>query len=365
MKKVGIITFHRTNNYGAVLQNYALQKALVNIAGELEIETIDYVNDFLEAPYKTPPFAVKSNKIIKVIINKMRYSLSIDKYNRLCSEFDKFRKNEIRLSKEYHKNDILMGVNDYDIVITGSDQVWNDMITGGDSVYSLEFISDCIKVSYAASVGSVKMIGEKTLSNVLKINHISVRETELKHYLEERADKQITTVVDPVFLIKKNEWSQMLNFPQKGKKFIFTYSVSEMTVEVVKIAKHISRKYGYKMYHIDHSAKYGVKGKCVYGASPTEFIEYIRDAEIVVASSFHAVAFSIIYGKKFIVIPTKKTSARIIDLLKQVDAEDNIYESYEDYLNNSKPVRIADASKLDTKILESIEFLKLAVHGEE
>ena len=361
MKKIGIFTFHRTNNYGAVLQNYALQKGLRNIFCDDKVETINYVNDYLEAPYKIPPFSDKNSNFIKVIIYKIRYLLFINKFHRLCTEFEKFRNDNLFVSKEYFKNNIMNGFYDYDIYITGSDQVWNDVITGGDEVYSLGFKTDGIKVSYAASAGSINTIGENTKSNILEINYISVRETELQQYLVEKTDKQIYTVVDPVFLLKKDEWDILLNDNKHKKPFIFTYSVSEMTDDVVKLAKSISKKTGYEIYHIDHSIKYGINGRCVYGASPSEFTEYIRDAEIVIASSFHAVAFSIIYGKKFIVIPTKKTASRLIELLRLVDAEDNMYDSYDDYLKNSKPIKIADACKLNERILDSIEFLKQVI----
>lgn len=202
------------------------------------------------------------------------------------------------------------------------------------------------------------MISGQTLNNISKLDYISVREKDLQEYLVGIVKKSVSLVVDPVFLLSKENWEKLLPKTNKKDKFIFTYSVSEMTEDVVKVARHIARQNHTKIYHMDHSLKYGARGICKYGASPLEFVTYIRDAEMVIASSFHAVAFSIIFGKKFIVIPTKKTASRIESLLQIVGVEENMFASYEEYINSNKDIKLPNVKKLDNQINKSFDFLK-------
>ena len=355
MKKVGIVTFHRADNYGAVLQNYALQKA---VGDWCNIETVDYRCDILEKPYLTPPFSEKSSGIVKKILNHTRYLFNIKRFYRLRNGFDEFRKKYLKTSREYNQRDLINNSNDFDVYIIGSDQVWNDKITNADLVYSLGFQTRAKKASYAASAGSIQMISKQTLDNISNLDYISVREKDLQEYIISTLKKRVSLVVDPVFLISKEEWENIISKPKRKDKFVFTYSVSEMTEDVIKIAKHIARQDNVKIYHMDHSLKYGTRGICKYGATPLEFIEYIRDAKIVIASSFHAVAFSIIFGKKFIAIPTKKTASRIESLLQIVGVEENMFASYEEYINNSKDIRSPNVKKLDCQIEKSFDFLR-------
>lgn len=355
MKKVGIITFHRADNYGAVLQNYALQKAIEQWCN---VETVDYRCDFLEKPYSKPPFSEKNSNQIKNVINRIRYTVSLNVFYRLRNGFDEFRKMYLKISKPYNQSDLFDRADDFDIYITGSDQVWNDNITNGDRVYSLGFDTKAKKVAYAASSGSIQMIGKQTLSNIRKLDCISVREKDLQEYLLDVTQKNILLVVDPVFLLSKKEWDNILTKPKNKERFIFTYSVSEMTEEVVNVAKYIASRENLKIYHMDHSLRYGIKGIRKYGASPIEFLEYIRDAEVVIASSFHAVAFSIIFGKKFIVIPTPKTASRIENLLKLVNAEENMFTSYEDYVSQNRSLKVPDMRMMECDIEQSLAFLE-------
>lgn len=73
MKKIGILTFHRANNYGAVLQNYALQQALINLA--VEVETIDYRCNDIENAYKLE-FSKQNKKFLKKIKSYLYYLIN-------------------------------------------------------------------------------------------------------------------------------------------------------------------------------------------------------------------------------------------------------------------------------------------------
>lgn len=358
-KKIGILTFHRANNYGAVLQNYALVRAVKKIDSTFQVNTIDYRCLYLEEPYSKNPFDIKTDNFLKNVWYKMRKRVNQSRYKRLVRSFEEFREQYLDLTKSYSYEALLINETRFNTYITGSDQIWNDKITNADGVYSLNFVNKARRLSYAASAGSVHYIGRDTLKNIGKIDAISVREKDLQKFLEQSLGRSVELVVDPVFLLSKDEWNSILNKNRILKhKYIFTYSVSEKTEDVIKVAKILASERKLKIVHLDHSMKYGVNGRLMYGASPLEFVQLIRDAEFVVASSFHAIAFSIIFRKQFIVIPTKKTASRMKHLLEITELGDNMFNSYQEFLDERTKVTIKEARHLSKYVDNSIKFLQ-------
>lgn len=332
-KKIGIVTFHRANNYGAVLQNFALIKALQNIATNHEVATIDYRNMYLESPYEKNPFDIASGNLIKTVYYALRRKAIKKNHKRLIYEFDQFRSKYLNMTRSYTEEELRNSPPAFDVYITGSDQVWNSKITGAenDKIFSLAFTRGK-KISYAASAGDVDLIGNGTLKSIGELSEISVREKDLQKYLERVLSRSISLVVDPVFLLSRKSWNEYLPPSRLLKdKYIFAYCVSEKSSEVIKISRKIAEEKKYNIVHLDQSLKYGIHGRNMYGAGPMNFVQLIRDAEIIIASSFHAVAFSIIFGKRFIVVPTEKTSARIDCLLEMVGLEDCKVSSYSEF----------------------------------
>lgn len=118
MKKVGIITFHRAKNYGAVLQGYALQKAVQSFENDCEI--IDYKCENIDKSYK--PFQFNASDPVKSIIKSV---IMFRKRSKRIKSFSSFYNNYLRISQEsYTDSEIKDCKNKYDIFITGSDQVW-------------------------------------------------------------------------------------------------------------------------------------------------------------------------------------------------------------------------------------------------
>ena len=98
MKKIGIVTFHRAINYGAVLQTVGLYQALRNMKkeNEMEIEIIDYRNSFIEKMYS--PFYSYKDSLKKAIVKVPLY------FGLKCSKkrkFAKFVRENVELSKKY------------------------------------------------------------------------------------------------------------------------------------------------------------------------------------------------------------------------------------------------------------------------
>ena len=333
--KINIITFAHAYNYGAMLQAYSLRKFLEDNGYETKI--LDYRDYYIEKNYK----AIRINKTsIKTIVKSTIGSILFYHKNKRrylnCKEFE--INNLIFTDKKFYKEKELENYSGCDILICGSDQIWNYQITGKASdVYTLNFGSVQKKISYAASIGDLKLFATKEseyLKKIKKIDYISVREDDANAYLSNKLNKRIKTTLDPTLLIERREWNRLIQeqTTQDAKeKYIVAYYI-DPDEEFIKIANYISSKTGYKIIYFSMRNP-GFKNiyKNAYTDGPLQFIKYIRDAEYVVATSFHATVFSLLYEKEFYIIPHKKTGARVKSLLRRLGLDDRIYTNLMDF----------------------------------
>lgn len=332
MKKIGIITFHKANNYGAVLQLYALNEVLKKDKNN-EVFVVDYNNKFLYKNHKLfHPLRKNLIKYFKDIFYDFKY---IRKNIKRINKFKSFLKNNFNFIKTNEENEM-------DVMITGSDQVWNYNITGKlDDYYTLYNIKDNVKkISYAASVGSVTCIHNKKneyIEKVSKIDAISVRENDAKDAFENIIKNNIEVVLDPTLLLSKEEWENKIGEKTKdiNEKYILAYVVEE-DKEYIKILNELSKKTGLKVVHFSKSDK-DIKNVIdnAYSKGPLEFVDLIKNAEYVVCTSFHATVFSIIFNKKFWVIPHRKTGNRVLNLLNKLEINNRVVETIDDFNNKN------------------------------
>lgn len=363
MLKIGIITFHDADNYGAVLQAYALTESIKSLDENAKVEIIDYKISSIVSNYKL--FNIShdsSSKMCRTLISSIIYLpiRFIKKY-----KFNKFRKKNLTLSKKiyYKSNDIIS----YEIYIIGSDQVWNPDITRCDPIFDLEFCDETsLKISYAASIGKDNLSIEE--SNYIKkliekIDIISVRENNAKKIIKQLTNKPISLVLDPVFLLDSNEWLKVLAKKKSNERYILLYMITdkETEEETCKIADLMSKKMKLPVWYINISyKKEGYGFKHLRNVGPLEFLKLIYNAEFVVASSFHGTAFSIIFKKNFIATPPKNKSSRLNDLLSLLNLEERLILSRKDIDNNFKQdINYSVSYKiLNEEINKSMVFLK-------
>ena len=317
--KIGIMTFHRAVNYGAILQTYALQQALKRES--IESEVIDYRDNKIDNTYK-----LFYNKSPKRIIRDAMYYTILNKRNK---NFQKFTDNNITLSKKKFVNayELKNIENDYDKFITGSDQVFNYKLTNWDKNYFLDFISDNNKKnSYAASFG-LEEIPDSERSEYVRLlnnfNHISVREDTGKKIVEKITHKNATVDLDPTFLINKEEWEKIAEKP-KEKNYIVLFAMQKND-SIMQIATKLAKKTGCEIIFITDSRKRRVKGKYKYSLSPEEWLGYFLYAKYIVTNSFHGLAFAINFNKDFFIElqkPPATANSRLEKLLDMFDLRD-------------------------------------------
>lgn len=322
--KVGILTFHRADNYGAVLQNMALIKALETVEPGCDVRTVDYRNSHLEEPYHRPFYRCDTRNPIRYadrLISNLRF---LKKTKARRQAFDEFRRLYLKMTPSCTGQQLEEAGAEFDLLITGSDQVWNSRIVGSkdDNIYSLGFGDGAVRVSYAASSGSAAMIGSGTMEKLRRLDVISVREAELREYLEQNLQRTVRQDSDPVFLLTKQQWLELLE-PERirRKPYIFAYCVGNRKKDVSEIARALADEKDCDIVYLDPHEHYGRRGVCMYEAGPLDFVRLIRDAETVVASSFHAAAFSAILGKALIAAPDHKTGVRVVELLRDLGME--------------------------------------------
>lgn len=266
----------------------------------------------------------------------------------------------------------MAGVPDY--YITGSDQVWNTDITNGLSdIYTLNFGKKDIKrISYGASIGKGELSVEEQIvfrSKLQYIDSISVREETAKRLLEQIfPNKHISVVLDPTLLLKREEWENLLEGvkAQKNKKYILAYMVEE-NQEFRKIARDLEEKTGYPIFHFEKK-NLGKNVKSCYTAGVLEFVNYIKNAEYVITTSFHATVFSIMFHKKFWIIPHETTGSRVIDLVNSLELSNRIVNTLDMFLkvNYSEDINYERVERmLDMKRQQSLQWLKNEVKAED
>lgn len=335
--KIGTLTFHRACNNGALLQAYALITYLNKIDG-VEAEIINYKCDMIDYAYKPTFCFYNCNKIKGIIKFLIRYC-SIKKRN---MKFNEFRNKKLKISSfEYNKNNINKANDEYDLFISGSDQIWNYNLTDNDETYLLSFVNDkSKKYTYAASFG-ISNIEDKYKNRYSKLlndfTKLSVREENASQIINELINKKSFIHIDPVFLLDKSEWEKLC-VPIKEDKYILVYMVGmgKTVNEMIKFSKELSKKTGYKLLFMntENIAYLYYELKHINNNTPDYFLSYIKNAEYVVTNSFHVSCFSIIFNKKFYTEVEGKTvggkkSSRIINLLNKCELSSHIMKNGE------------------------------------
>lgn len=329
--KVGIITFHRAFNYGAVLQAYALCSKINTLNHHCEV--IDYRNDKFEKEYKK--VSVFTSKSVRDFISAMINGRIRNKKRDL---FIEFITRKIKLSsKRYTEKNICEANQEYDLFVSGSDQVWNLELTGNDWNYYLDFVyPGKKKVSYAASMTKIAN-DKKSKDKIRKIlngyDYITLRETSGKEYLESLGIYNSEVAVDPTLLLTKQEWecfSRDYTMPENiPKRFLLAYFVSPTKLNYDQM-KCLGEKLGLPVVLINYSHRKVRRVINLRTVSPEQFVKLISEATFVITNSFHGTAFSINLNKEFLyVLNTEKPekNERILTLINALNLKNRDYST--------------------------------------
>jgi len=368
--KVGIITYHAAYNYGSVLQAYATQQAISNLLKK-DTEIINYRTIEQKRIYSNNTVDIG----IKAIIKKFLQLPLRNKLQCRANKFEDFINKYLTLSEEYNTYEELKNNwQQYEVIISGSDQIWNKHSLEMENMSWNELKPYLLykfagrKVSYASSVGGMTNEELLQIKNELKdFECIAMREQSSAHKLSRLLGRSINTVLDPTFLLTKEDWKEKLDIcTKKEQGYIFYYSLDgvKKIKENEKILRILHKKTGKIIKYITPFCVISLS-KDIYlnclECGPIEFVNIINGADIVFTNSFHGTAFSIIFQKNFWSISSGLIADfRKVDLLNKLDLQQRnitVEQLQEVHLDEN-----IDYSEVEKKLnilrYESLKYLK-------
>lgn len=357
--KIGIVTYHTAINYGAVLQAYALNKKINGLG--LDCDTIDY-----QCPAVNRQYTFRRWKDSTSWKNFIAHNITCFFHRQKKKQFHRFLKN-IPLSESCNRDTVNRVTTDYDILITGSDQVFNPVCHQSDPTYFLDFApKEKKKVSYAASLGSIRQF--ETLKfdpwvYLKQFDSLSFREQEAADYVSRQLERPCAAVMDPVWLLSKEEWGSIARHTA-DKPYIFVYNLMDYGY-MRKYVRTLSRKTGLPVISVSRTimgdAMYFGMSKVCSNCSPNAFLGYIRDAAFVVTDSFHGTSFSLLLEKPFFAAmnPAEdNTNSRLNTILQTAGLQERAISPdrliYDTDMIDYEPVK----AKLNKEISYSLTYLQ-------
>lgn len=357
MKKVGIITFHDALNYGAVLQAFALQEYISSLNG-INVEIIDYTPTY-RSKFSRQIFHSK-NPLKKLVGQLIEFT-----------HFTAFRRREIRFwdfVNTYHKlsqnkytdfDDVNNGCNSYDIIISGSDQVFNPKRDSNVYYLALDRFKGK-RIAYAPSIGrgNLSDAEEAMIKPWLeKFVALSCRENEGASIISRLIGNNVPVVCDPVCLISRERWHEIAISPsKKGYIFVFDLNGGE---NLFRLAHKLSRQTGLPIEYATLKGIHQYVKNCSihHDLGPREWLGYIEAADYVVTDSFHGTMLSLIIGTPVInKIAVESTSSRLTSLMKKLNISNQLISDLDSFDINQ--INFTDYhNELMEFIAESRDFL--------
>lgn len=360
--KIGILTFHNAYNFGAVLQAYALQNYLES--QNCQVEIIDYRNIAIEDNYNLLQLKrYKRRNILKVLLSIVNNAYKVVKFNQFRKDAYSLLKLSERVFEIQDKNII-----DKDAIIIGSDQLWNKKYTKAvDPFYWGKFAdSSALKViSYAVSIDAnyISASDLKYICECLKnFDSLSVRESDSVKFLSSLTNKKIHVSLDPTLLVEREMWLSLIGktSPYKDSPYIAVYAILERK-KVIENAKKLAKALHKRLIIISPIAQVSLFNGDVKPTRLSDFLSIIAYADFVLTSSFHGLAFSLIFHKDFYVMGDSSKNERMKSLLCQLGLTSRFIE--EMYINKLSSI---DYVKVEKKIgalrMESQKYLLNSIY---
>lgn len=361
-KRVGIVSIFDNDNYGNRLQNYALVRVL-NKYPKIQAYSLEPHNSRSAILHRLKYMFLKVNDKFKIIRDPKKER--VFKRNYLFLRFNQLIPRHTVITDKQNRIPKKVG-NNYDLFIVGSDQVWNiNWVKPGNSFFynfTLQFTEDYKKYSYAASVGTQYVDPRHMsllVSELKKFKYVSFREQFSVNQISNEYNLFSYHDLDPTLLLKPNEWEEICNIKNNVKdRYVVIYFLGRRTEAINDILSRLNES-GYRTVDLLDSSK------PEYASGPCEFLEYIRNASLVLTDSFHATVFSVIFEKPFYVFNRIENGTpmggRIPDFLETIGLTDYAYRKLDEQdlftLPNYNSVR-KRIDHLRTQSIKRIEEMK-------
>ncbi len=373
--KIGLITYHSAYNFGSVLQTYGTIKTINDLG--FDVETIDYRTPSQTLWYQTD-FSRK--KGLRGMIDNFGFQFISPKRNERAKRYEDFIATFLcPTTRRYTRYEQLKdSVFNYDILISGSDQVWN--IGCGEFKYEpseailpyfLQFGNPQKRIAYASSFGGQTLRNIRKYKDLLRqYDSLSTREPIIRGYIEKVTGRDVELVCDPTWLLNKNEWLSLPGVyqPAAGQKYIFVYALYWNFRALKRWLSKISAladRYGMEVYCMSplnyHSDK---KIHMIQEAGPIDFLSYMAYASLIVTNTFHGTIFSMNFEVPFYSCCVQPGS-RQGQMLAMCGLEDRIINSPDELLddNNFECDFAKSSDTINNLRIKSINYLKRAIES--
>ena len=362
--RIGIITFHRAYNCGAMLQAWALKTTLERMGHQVAFPIGDYNKVVPLWPPRTPlhdrcrcgSFARRCRSLVYrsflTVIGK-RTGITAGVF------YDTFRRKylpEIECEvADFGKN--------FDAIIVGSDQVLNPNIRGWTPYFLCRGTPQNLrKIAYAASIGEKPLSAEveaDILSALSSFSAVSVREPF----------KGFPVMVDPTLLLKADDYNAIAATSVHRREYVYLYTLEASEFEVTT-ARTIADRLGLDLLITPTWGTFH-RGNChgmTNKISPSFFVNYVKHAKYVLAGSFHGTALAVLHGKPFLnVIPDHRTTKRVSAMLVKIGEGDRVVNPDNDIdemiVRLKRPLRESCWQQLEQERQRSLDWLQKAIEG--
>ncbi len=363
-KKIGVFTlYHKNVNYGATLQAYSLQKKLnehkcnAYVVDFIPVEQtflwrlswlLCHPQKFFHALNKRLHFIQTSADIIEGEYNRL-WKGKINKRELFCNKY--IKTSQPISEKKLYKSKI---TDYYDILLVGSDQVWNPNFCS--KAHFLPFAKKGRKkLAYAASI-SVPYLTEREKKLFIKwlpdFDYITVRENEGKQLLESFLNVKVETVLDPTLLLTSDDWSKLAepislqnqvsyrnndkNSSNEGSEYIL-FAALGTDPSHRQFAKRVAERLNLRLKILSTTldemrANRDMPGDELVDVSPNQYLYLVKNAALVITDSFHCTAFSINFHRNFFVLrrnsdnDAANMNSRIYTILSELGLESQLVD---------------------------------------
>jgi len=352
--KVGIVTFHYSLNYGAVLQAYGLAQVIETMGHTAQI--VDYFSPGARRAYPRGfhGWGLRRGGLVANYLKRRR--------------FNRFRKRYLPLSPRQYRSYAALVAEPprVDCLVCGSDQVWNihtSSCGGFDPSFFLGFAegTGIRRISYAASFGDWELNEhrESIADLVSAFDHISVRDRRSERIVKALVGRKAVHVLDPSLL---TDYSHLVPDRRIAEPYIFNYCVDRHPF-ITTALPALSKLLGMQIISVNPWTD-GVH--VVRSASPIQWLDLMKQAAFVSTNSFHGTCFALLWRKPFVVLPTDVRLFRIEDMLQTAGLSERLVDDVDQLASMARTSVDYQAvrSRLAPFVQRSLDFLATALgHG--
>lgn len=317
--KIALVAPFRGENYGTVLQAYALAKKINDLGRDCEY--ISYTPYYRHTLWER--IIRKILKVLGLLKDEHKRVEGIDDYSfyrkpefaSICKKCDDFSNKFIHYTKQYNPKTI-NSCPRYERYIVGSDQTWSMERCDKYGFYWLKWCPrESRKMAYAPSLGTTNL-SDQHIAQIKKyissFEYVSCREEKNAHMLSQILKKNVPYVVDPTMLIDKDTWRTLMTPITLPKQYVLAYILGEKDC-ISEFAEQLGKQYNIPVYYVLTRPKYLDREHVLDALGPQEWVYAIFNATYVITDSFHGTLFSINLNKDFYTFTKRQEETNILN----------------------------------------------------